>query len=89
MGVAPDGVGPHPGDQRLDLVRQRLHGFASVADGHEGPRRRSRLGCSARACALLDGREWPRDVLEGLPLGPHAEEHLYEGCEIINPALRR
>jgi nucleotide-binding universal stress UspA family protein len=24
-------VGPHPGDERLDLVRQRPHGSASVA----------------------------------------------------------
>ena len=33
VGVAPDGVGPHPGDERLDLLRQRLHGSASVAEG--------------------------------------------------------
>jgi hypothetical protein len=30
-------VRPHPGDERLDLLRKRLHGFESVTDKRAPP----------------------------------------------------
>jgi hypothetical protein len=30
VGVAPDGVYPHPGDELLHLLDERLHGYAKV-----------------------------------------------------------
>ena len=48
----------------------------------------SRLGCGALACSLLDSRERPRHVLQGLPLGPHAEEDLNDGGEDHQPSAQ-